>query len=77
MTKTYFVVTEELWKMRVEYTVEADSPEDAIQRVKDNSVAYDEANNLESDEVTEVISIEEETSSDIIADINSLYDTYR
>lgn len=56
----YNIVTEELWKMRVEYSVKADSSEDAVKKIRAGSVGYECKDNLEQDEVTQIVSIEEE-----------------
>lgn len=58
MVKKYSITTLEKFEVKVHYTVEADSREEAIELIRRREIEYDYSRPTESDELVEILEIE-------------------
>ena len=55
----YNITTLEIFEVEVHYTVEADSPKEAIELIRRGEIEYDYSRHTESDELVEILEVKE------------------
>jgi hypothetical protein len=57
--KQFTVKTIENWLMEVSYIVEAETSDEALEKVKSGEIVINDSDNLEEDKILEIVSVDE------------------